>query len=191
MVLFLALLRLYRCAMRNIFLVLLLVACSGSKPQTANVVTKLAISSPVVRVHSLVRSDGGHPRAELIQGPDGKFYGVTWQNGPNDGGDELKSCSSNFYWGKDQQKYECPGTVYRVSADGSNFEVMHAFSILDYLGRNQDGYQPVAALTDGGDGWIYGTASKGGLANSEGSPMSTIRGCGTAYRINVPPPAAP
>lgn len=62
------------------------------------------------RLRSLSVSDGGHPRAPVIVGTDGRLCGTSWQNGPNDGGgmvdhdadpstlDVFKSASSNYYF---------------------------------------------------------------------------------------------
>ncbi len=62
------------------------------------------------------------------------------------------------------------GTLFRIGLDGSGFEVVYAFSTLtanaNGLSTNDDGAAPVAGLTDGGDGLLYGVTNLGG---SEGN----------------------
>lgn len=54
------------------------------------------------------------------------------------------------------------GTVYRLNTDGSAFEVVHSFA------ESTDGSRPTGGVVDGGDGYLYGTASSGG-ANGGGT----------------------
>ena len=127
-------------------------------------------------------ADGAQTRAGLSLGPDGKLWGATWQRGPNatnppDG----HSCNSTSWFDTDYQKKMCPGTVFRVNADGTGFEVVHAFTPLDGYLRNADGYQPTAAPVHGLDGWMYGTTTKGGRP----SIGATVGGRGVIYRINA------
>lgn len=70
--------------------------------------------------------------AGLTLGSDGKFYGVTYDGGT------AKS-----------------GSVYKVEANGSNFEVLHSFTI-------NDGAGPRSAPIEGSDGNLYGTTTLGG-----------------------------
>ena len=51
-----------------------------------------------------VNVDGANPEAELVEGSDGRLYGVTRTGGPNG-----------------------TGVVFRVSRDGTEFAVLHAF----------------------------------------------------------------
>ncbi len=80
-----------------------------------------------------------------MQGADGFLYGVTAAGGEN---------------GR--------GTVFKVAADGSAFQVLHTFSATTQnattlLQENAEGAVPIAGLTDGADGFFYGVASNGGL----------------------------
>jgi MYXO-CTERM domain-containing protein len=89
--------------------------------------------------------DGAWPIGQLEQGADGYFYGVASTGGEN---------------GR--------GTVYKIAADGSGFQVLHTFTATTqnattFLQENVEGAVPVAGLTDGGDGFFYGIASNGGL----------------------------
>lgn len=179
--------------MMRTLLIVLLVACSAkstptSKPHVSSTGSNLeAAITPIARVtplFSFTEATGGNPRAGLVLGPDGKFWGAAWQRGPNAGTTTTgSSCSSNAAWfgDTDAQRYRCPGSIFRVARDGSAFEVVHAFTPMDSYQRNADGYQPVAPLIDGRDGWMYGTTSKGG----QPALSATIAGCGVVYRIHV------
>jgi uncharacterized repeat protein (TIGR03803 family) len=93
-------------------------------------------------------SDGAYPSAPLFQGGDGYFYGTTQYGGP-DGA----------------------GTVFKVSADGTEFRVLHPF---EYF---VDGGNPYSAsLIKLNDGYLYGTTPLGGPG-----------GAGTVYRLGPLP----
>jgi uncharacterized repeat protein (TIGR03803 family) len=77
-------------------------------------------------------NDGGFPKAGLILGSDGNFYGTTSAGGANDS-----------------------GAVFRIGANGA------LTSLYVFTGGN-DGGVPVAALVQGGDGSFYGTTEYGG-----------------------------
>ncbi|HEX9207948.1 MAG TPA: choice-of-anchor tandem repeat GloVer-containing protein [Steroidobacteraceae bacterium] len=88
--------------------------------------------------------DGAFPVGQLAQGADGFLYGVASAGGAN---------------GR--------GTVFKVAADGSSFQVLHTFAAttLDTttgLQVNVDGGTPLAGVTDGADGYVYGVTSLGG-----------------------------
>ena len=76
--------------------------------------------------------DGAKPRAALIAGPDGNFYGTTSAGGI--GGN---------------------GTIFSISPDGA-FRVIYSFS------GGSDGAHSFAPLLLGSDGNFYGTTSAGG-----------------------------
>lgn len=77
-------------------------------------------------------TDGQSPFGNVVQGPDGNFYGTTARGGTN--GD---------------------GTIYRLTPDGK-YTVLYTFQ------GSPDGQVPEAALFVGSDGNLYGTASFGG-----------------------------
>jgi|GEM_PF-977232 len=81
---------------------------------------------------------GAQPSSRLTLGSDGNYYGVNAQGGP----DGL-------------------GTIFRVVPGGA------CVSIAAFTGTkgNVLGSQPFASLLAGGDGFLYGTTSKGGLNN--------------------------
>lgn len=105
-----------------------------------------AITSPTTSA-VIVNADGVSPSGALLEGADGYFYGVTREGGAN---------------GR--------GTVYRLKFDGSGFQTLHVFTATTVdsttsLAENADGALPLAGLTDGGDGMLYGVAS---IAGPEG-----------------------
>jgi uncharacterized repeat protein (TIGR03803 family) len=87
-------------------------------------------------------TDGATPRAGLMQGSDGNFYGTTSSggNGP---------CTNIDATG-------C-GTIFRISPGGE--------TVLHYFGSSPtDGASPNAGLVQGSDGNLYGTTSYGGTS---------------------------
>ncbi len=81
-------------------------------------------------------TDGFNPRAGLVQGSDGNFYGTTLNGGTND-----------------------DGTVFRISPSG-NYTNLYSF-----VGPPNDGRYPYAGLVQGSDGNFYGTTLEGGQYN--------------------------
>ena len=88
-------------------------------------------------------TDAFQPRAGLIQGSDGNFYGTTYAGGAN------------------QQS----GTVFKITPTGVE-TVLYSFGA-----TSTDGSLPVAGLLQGADGNLYGTTSTGG-ANGDGATNS-------------------
>jgi uncharacterized repeat protein (TIGR03803 family) len=99
-------------------------------------------------------ADGMSPVGPLVAGADDYFYGTASAGG----------APGN-------------GTLFRVRFDGTGFETLFVFPELvansTGLPTNVDGATPVAGLTDGGDGRLYGVTNLGG----EG-------GNGTVYSID-------
>ena len=77
-----------------------------------------------------------YPRAPLIQGTDGNFYGTSYK-----GGDLTLS----------------GGTVFRCTPEGV-VTVLHGFT-------DPEGDSPEGGLVQGSDGNLYGTTEAGGIAN--------------------------
>ncbi len=82
-----------------------------------------------------VNAGGANPTAALALGPDGKLYGVC-PNGGTSGA----------------------GTLFRLGLDGSGFTALHNFT------GGADGAHPVAEVTIGANGALYGTARAGGAS---------------------------
>jgi uncharacterized repeat protein (TIGR03803 family) len=78
---------------------------------------------------------GGYLYSGLMQGTDGKLYGMAWQGG-----------SGGF------------GTVFKLSTDGTSFAILKNF---DYWTTGGDLW---SGLMQGMDGALYGTASDGGAS---------------------------
>jgi uncharacterized repeat protein (TIGR03803 family) len=95
-------------------------------------------------LHTFAGPDGDGPRAEPVLASDGSLYGTTEFGGAN--GD---------------------GVVYRLTADGE-------FSVLYSFGGGDDGEYPIARLTLGTDGNLYGSTSSGGSSS-----------CGTLFEIST------
>ena len=92
-----------------------------------------------------VTADGASPVAPLLQYDDGLFYGTTSTGGAN---------------GR--------GTIFRLASDGSGFQTLHTFGATTAgatagLLVNADGATPLAGLTAGPNGNLYGVASAGGV----------------------------
>lgn len=100
-------------------------------------ITSAANTSPVTN------ADGFALIAPLVAYADGYLYGTTTRGGTTGN-----------------------GTIFRVRLDGTGFEVLHTFPALvastTSASTNSDGAVPLAGLTDGGDGRLYGVASVGG-----------------------------
>lgn len=102
-------------------------------------------------------SDGGSLYAGLVQGSDGDFYGTTRLGG-----------DTNLHNGLVGY-----GTVFRITPSGT-LSNLHSFS-----GSTGDGAYPEAPLTQGADGFLYGTTANGGTSTNCGI------GCGTVFKIST------
>ncbi len=91
-------------------------------------------------VHSFYYTDGQSPQSGLLQArEDGMLYGTTASGGANAYG----------------------GTVFRVSLDGSSFQVVYNFTV-------QTGVGCYSGLLEGADGFLYGTTYSDGDGNNSG-----------------------
>ena len=92
----------------------------------------------VTQVHAFTGPDGSNPRAPLVKGSDGNFYGTTSLGG---------SGTVNPF-----------GTVFRVSPNGS-FTSLYSFSF------QVTGDEPYAGVIQASDGNFYGTTRGTGSYN--------------------------
>lgn len=95
-------------------------------------------------VTPVTNADGIGPLAPLVQGADNYFYGTVSRGGVNGN-----------------------GALFRIRFDGTGFELLRTFPALvagstTTPDTNVDGAVPLAGLTDGQDGRLYGVASGGG-----------------------------
>jgi uncharacterized repeat protein (TIGR03803 family) len=79
-------------------------------------------------------ADGAYPYGSLYRNRDGYFYGMTSAGGTN---------------------YSYTGTVFKISPTGT-------FSVLLRFPDGAWGFNPVASLVQGRDGYYYGMAHHGG-----------------------------
>jgi len=89
--------------------------------------------------------DGKNPTAELLQAPNGKFYGTTRL-----GGLPVDDPKRN-------------GTVFSIKPNGTKYTLLHTFT------SSPDGAQPTSGLSLGPDGNLYGVTPVGGVENFPGN----------------------
>jgi uncharacterized repeat protein (TIGR03803 family) len=150
----------------------------------------------VLHTFGTVATDGSRPRGGLLLASDGKLYGTTemGHNGVGLGtvfrvdtdGTDFETLHT-FTGGNDGQDPVAPlvempdgflygtvlfggaggqGTVFKLRRDGTDYQVVHAFS-------GSEGSDPRSSLIRIGGGLLYGTASTGGT------------GGGTVYRMTM------
>ena len=115
-----------------------------AKDGTGFAVLHTFAANTATTVGQVVNADGAHPVGQLVQGADGYFYGTTSAGGTNGN-----------------------GTVFRIAFDGAGFQVLRQFSatVIDAttgFAENADGAAPLAGLTNGNDGLLYGVTRSGG-----------------------------
>jgi len=113
---------------------------------------KLTPQGRLTTLHRFDLADGIYP-SELVQAPDGTFYGVTFL-----GGDP--TCDTPF---------GC-GTVFKITPRGT-LTTLHSFG-------GTDGARPSGGLIQATDGNFYGTTSLGGDLT-----CNDADGCGTVFQI--------
>jgi uncharacterized repeat protein (TIGR03803 family) len=124
----------------------------GGNPCNCGAVVKVTPAGAEIVLHSFAGiDDGGQPLAGLVQALDGNFYGTTSTGG----------CASG-----------CGGTIFMITAAGG-LTTLHTFT-----GYPGDGTSPMAGLSLGTDGSLYGTTFQGG---SSGAACN----CGTVFRITT------
>ena len=133
----------------------------GANGNYQGTVFKISPESPytLTTLHTFLGSptDGAFPYAGLVQGTDGFFYGTTANGGTSN------ICNNGC------------GTIFKISADGSQYSVLHSFT-------NADGSIPLGTLIQATtDGNFYGTTFYGGTGNNCADLQPS--GCGTVFKI--------
>jgi uncharacterized repeat protein (TIGR03803 family) len=120
----------------------ILLGCFGLNAQSPRAEVN-ASGIDVAQIYPFKANDG-RPRAGLILAPDGNLYGTT---------DCKKDKLQNIVFG---------GTVYKLDPLTKELTHVHDFSLLDNKRHNADGVCPVAPVSLGPDGLLYGTTELGG-----------------------------
>ncbi|MBL9114870.1 MAG: hypothetical protein JNJ83_07655 [Verrucomicrobiaceae bacterium] len=129
-------------------------------------------------------NEGSRPRAGLVQGSDGNFYGTTDEGGESNNGTVFKVTASgtltvlhsfnritgiqpnaelvegsdgNFYGTTYAGGASGYGTVFKITSSGTH-TLLHSFN-------NTNGALPYAGLVQGSDGSFYGTTQYGGASD--------------------------
>jgi uncharacterized repeat protein (TIGR03803 family) len=133
---------------------------AGGSPGNGTVF-KISPSGTVTTLYSFgFPPSASFPRAALLKGTDGNFYGTTYYGGTN-------SC---IYGGTN---YGC-GTIFKITPSGTLTTLYSFCSKSDCA----DGQAPDAPLLEGTDGSFYGTTYYGGKTACSG-------GCGTIFKITT------
>jgi uncharacterized repeat protein (TIGR03803 family) len=157
----------------------------------------------ITNVVSFDSTNGANPRAALVPGLDGNYYGTTSAGGPDSGtngtvfrltpngvlntlvsfnNDNGSDPEASLILGKDGNFYGTTqhggtnggwGTVFRMSSTGA------LTTLVSFNGTN--GAFPRAELAIGSDGNFYGTTSYGGL----GFAGTNYSGNGTVFRLST------
>ena len=135
--------------------------CSPFKNLPCGTVYRSTLDGKVELLHIFgqVEPDGYSPSGGLIEGDDGRLYGVASSGG------NIGSQGGG-------------GVLYRMEKDGSAYEVLHRFGV-----NPGDGYVPIGKLLEAPDGAIYGTTANGGTNTCVQIP-STGPNCGTIFRLD-------
>jgi uncharacterized repeat protein (TIGR03803 family) len=120
----------------------------GSTTAGNGAIFRMTTQGQVEVVHRFQgRSDGSFPDGRLAEGRDGWLYGTTYRGGRHDA-----------------------GTVFRMNREDGSVRVLHHFHQ-----DGRDGNRPIAGVTEGADGWFYGT-----IIERRGKPLRR----GLIYRVD-------
>jgi uncharacterized repeat protein (TIGR03803 family) len=87
-------------------------------------------------LHSFNYSNGGYPRAGLLQASNGRLYGTTYYGGTSGA-----------------------GTIFLLNGDGTGFQSLHSFN-------GSNGAYPQAGLVETSNGRLHGTTNYGGTSGN-------------------------
>ena len=122
---------------------------------------KITPQGVLTTLHSFLGTDGANPRASLIEGTDGNFYGTTQVGGSG-------VCQ---YLSGGTSKDGC-GTIFKITPEGF-FTSLYSFDV-------NPGANPQNGLLQGSDGNFYGTTEYGGIGHC---PTGAYTGCGTIFKM--------
>ncbi len=135
--------------------------CANGGDSGNGTIYRISASGAFQRLYSFTaedssfhNADGAGPQSGLAVNGDGFLYGTTKGGGPNG-----------------------EGTVFRISRDGTGFQMLHAFT----FSSATDGSNTYAPLLWGGNGFFYGTTQSGG-ANFFGT-IYQIKPDGTGFSL--------
>ena len=121
---------------------------TGGGANSKGTVFQITPSGTLTTVYSFCAlancADGYTPRAGLVEGVDGNFYGTTYEGG--------NSSNPN-------------GTVFKVTPAGT-LTTLYSFCS---LANCADGINPIAGLVQGSDGNFYGATPNGGNSSNYGT----------------------
>ena len=167
---------------------------SGAGPSGGGTIWKIALDGSLFTVlHSFSGSGAASgPASGLTAGGDGFFYGVTPGSGNANGmifkiapdgsgftdlydfpavtpvGTLAVGGDGYLYGATANGSVKGWGDIYKIKADGTGYAEVYSFNDAD------DGSNPQAGVTVGGDGFLYGTASYDGAGLS-----------GTAFKVKT------
>ncbi len=181
-----------------VFVALLALICLGSRVSAAT----------VTRIHSFGEAATApkNPQSRVIEGADGKLYGTAAQGGTTSDGavfrlnkdgtgyEVLRSFvgpteGAFLYAGliqaTDGRLYgtafnggtDLSGTVFGMDTDGANFAVLHHFDLVN------DGGSVYAGVTEGPDGFLYGTTQAGGSVGTGSGTIFKVAKNGTGFSV--------
>ncbi|HEY6180123.1 MAG TPA: choice-of-anchor tandem repeat GloVer-containing protein [Kofleriaceae bacterium] len=128
-------------------------------------------------LHTFGAGEGKAPRGALAE-LDGRLYGLNGEGGPN----ATDNCSSGANWNTIEHTSHCPGALFSLRLDGSDFRIEHAFTQLDANRQNLDGYHPYGSLAVGPDSKLYGVTQTGGTPT--GAPGFILPGFGVLFSFD-------
>jgi uncharacterized repeat protein (TIGR03803 family) len=128
--------------------------------QTFGTIFKISAEGRLKTLHNFCSSngcaDGSQAIGQLVEGPNGDFYGTT-----TGGGIFNSACPDGC------------GTVFKVTPGGT-LTTLYSFT------GGTDGGSPLGGLVLATDGSFYGTTFQGGAIDN---PQCAPQGCGTVFRI--------
>jgi uncharacterized repeat protein (TIGR03803 family) len=160
---------------------------------------KVSLTGTYTVLHHLVyTADGSNPDGGLVQGADGNFYSMTYNNAKifkitpagvfsivrslvytADGnyplGSLVKHSDGNFYGMNSSGGTYGNGTIFKLTAAG-------AYSVIKHLNAIPDGKTPKGNLLVAADGNLYGMTSAGGSNNAGTIFKLTTAGVYTVLR---------